>query len=139
MQPLPPLNEPIEPVSSQAATAWPRLLSVADLGSGGPPVTWLWDGYLAHGSITLLMSQWKAGKTTLLSLLLARMKTGGNLAGRAVAKARAVIVSEESQSLWQERARRLDFGDHALYCRPFSELPDMAAWIGFLDHLAEVH
>jgi hypothetical protein len=67
------------------------------------------------------------------------METGGHLAGRAVGKARAVIVSEEAQSLWQERARRLEFGDHALYCRPFSELPDMAAWNGLLDHLAEVH
>jgi len=139
MQPLPPLNEPIKPFTSQAATAWPRVLSVADLGSGGQPVTWLWDGYLARGSITVLTSQWKAGKTTLLSLLLARMNTGGTLAGRAVAKARAVIVSEEHQSLWQDRARRLELGDHALFCRPFSELPDMAAWNRLLDHLAELH
>ena len=33
-------------------------------------VTWLWHGYLAAGQVTLLTSQWKAGKTTLLSVLL---------------------------------------------------------------------
>src|SRR5207244_2463356 len=44
--------------------------------------TWLWQGYLAPGNVTLLTSQWKAGKTTLLSILLDRMKTGGTLAAR---------------------------------------------------------
>jgi hypothetical protein len=29
------------------------------------------------GKVTLLTSQWKAGKTTLLSVLLARLKQGG--------------------------------------------------------------
>jgi hypothetical protein len=33
---------------------------------------WLWHGYLLPGSVTLLTSVWKAGKTTLLSVLLAR-------------------------------------------------------------------
>jgi hypothetical protein len=33
----------------------------------GDQATWVWDGYLAHGSVTLLTSQWKLGKTTLLS------------------------------------------------------------------------
>lgn len=42
---------------------------------------WLWHGYLARGALTLLTSQWKSGKTTLVSLLLARMQTGGDLAG----------------------------------------------------------
>ena len=28
--------------------------------------TWLWQGYLTPGNVTLLTSQWKAGKTTLL-------------------------------------------------------------------------
>src|SRR3954447_10780954 len=44
--------------------------------------TWLWQGYVAPGNVTLLTSQWKAGKTTLLSILLDRMKAGGTLAGR---------------------------------------------------------
>ena len=33
-------------------------------------VDWFWQGYLAAGNITLLTSQWKAGKTTLLAILL---------------------------------------------------------------------
>src|SRR5436305_2676093 len=45
---------------------------------------WLWDGYLASANVTLLVGPWKAGKTTLLSVLLARLETGGTLAGRAV-------------------------------------------------------
>jgi hypothetical protein len=50
---------------------------------------WLWHGYLAAGNVTLLVGQWKAGKTTLLSVLLARLGAGGTLAGRAVRPGRA--------------------------------------------------
>ena len=42
-------------------------------------------------------SQWKAGKTTLATILIDRMRAGGELAGRAVAAGKAVIVSEEDQ------------------------------------------
>src|SRR5258708_4759352 len=34
------------------------------------PVDWLWQGLVAQGNLILLTSQGKAGKTTLLSLLL---------------------------------------------------------------------
>src|SRR5262245_33402532 len=68
------------------ATRWPmtpspsspRPLALADLlASASTEVSWLWHGYLARGGVTLLTSQWKAGKTTLLSVLLARLETGG--------------------------------------------------------------
>jgi hypothetical protein len=63
----------------------------------GPPPPWLWHGYLGPGRVTVLTSQWKTGKTTLLSLLLARMLEGGELGGRAVAAGKALIISEESE------------------------------------------
>ena len=40
------------------------------------PINWVWEGFVAQGNLTLLTSQWKAGKTTLASALLARMKIG---------------------------------------------------------------
>src|SRR4051812_20302099 len=58
----------------------------------GPPA-WLWHGYLGPGKVTLLTSQWKSGKTTLVSLLLARLQHGGQLAGLAVDQAKAFIIS----------------------------------------------
>ena len=39
-------------------------------------VDWIWHGYLARGATTLLTSQWKAGKTTLVSVLLKQMAAG---------------------------------------------------------------
>src|SRR5690606_8737705 len=42
-----------------------------------PSIDWIWQGYLARGATTLLTSQWKAGKTTLVSVLLARLARGG--------------------------------------------------------------
>ena len=49
-------------------------------------VRWLWDGYLAAGLVTLLTSRWKTGKTTLVSLLLARIGAGRRAGPRAVAR-----------------------------------------------------
>src|SRR5438874_915509 len=71
------------------------LLSVADLKTAARPARWLWQGFLTAGAITLLTSQWKAGKTTLLAVLLSKMKTGGRLAGLKVAAGRAVVLTEE--------------------------------------------
>ena len=57
-----------------------ELLSTAEEGA-----PWLWQGYLGPGLVTLLTSQWKSGKTTLVSVLLAHLQQGGLLAGLAVA------------------------------------------------------
>src|ERR1700694_3832524 len=80
------------------------------LDEDDPTFTWLWEGYLAPGNVTLLTSQWKSGKTTLVSILLSRLKEGGELAGLPIAPAKAVVVSEESRQLWQPRHKRLDLG-----------------------------
>jgi hypothetical protein len=102
-------------------------------------MSWPWHGYLAAGSITLWTSRWKAGKTTLLAVLLARRVTGGQLAGRGVAPGRTALVSEESRALWELRRRRLDFGNHTCFqFRPFLGKPSFAQWLALIDHLARL-
>jgi hypothetical protein len=102
--------------------------------------SWLWHGILARGATTLLTSQWKAGKTTLAAILLARLKSGGKLAGLDLAAGRAVVVSEESHSRWVERARKLGIGDHVgWFCRPFRGRPSHDDWLHLLDRLADAH
>jgi hypothetical protein len=102
--------------------------------------SWLWDGYVAHGNVTLLTSQWKSGgKTTLLSVLLARREAGGLLAGRAVTAGRTSVFSEESPVLWNERRRKLGFGPSAgFHCRPFCAKPTWAQWLAVIDRFAEL-
>jgi hypothetical protein len=97
------------------------LLTPADLAVvAGTPAPWRWHGYLGPGKLTLLTSQWKSGKTALLSGLLARMATGGTLAALPVTAGRAVIVSEEAPGDWHLRCQHLGIGDHtAFLCRPF--------------------
>jgi hypothetical protein len=104
------------------------------------PLDWLWYGFVAPGNLTLLTSQWKAGKTTLLSLLLSRRKHGGQLAGLAVKPGKSVVVSEEPLLLWADRARRLDFGGQVCFvCRPFRTVPNANEWQSLLDHLLALH
>jgi hypothetical protein len=98
---------------------------------------WLWHGYLAPGCVTLLTSQWKSGKTTLVSILLTKLHSGGELAGQPVVPARAVVVSEEDPAHWLRRARLLKLADHVGFlCRPFPGKPRMEHWLALLDHVA---
>src|SRR5437763_4222758 len=118
-----------------------RGLTLAELrGAAEARPRWLWQGYLAAGNVTLLTSQWKAGKTTLLSILLDRMKTGGMLAGRAVRPGRAVVVSEESPAHWHLRSQKFDFAGHVCWlCRPFNGKPRLDQWHALLDQLRSLH
>jgi AAA domain len=139
--PATPTEIPHPPSLSTAAPPFAPLLRAPDLlAATRPQKAWLWHGYLAPGNITLLTSQWKSGKTTLLSVLLARLKAGGQLAGLAVAAGRAVVVSEESAEDWRIRAAKLDFSDHiGWFCRPFRGRPTFSQWQALLDHIAELH
>ena len=107
-------------------------------------VDWLWHGYLARGATTLLTSQWKSGKTTLISVLLARLAGnvagfGGQLAGLDLAKAKAAIVSEERLEHWRRRHEKLHFPDDLVFlCRPFSSRPTRESWEALVDRLARL-
>src|SRR5262249_4876633 len=100
---------------------------------------WLWQGYLAPGNVTLLTSQWKSGKTTLVSILLARLREGGQLAGLPVGAGRVAVVSEESPMHWHLRSQKLTFGNNVCwFCRPFRSKPTAEDWLALVDVLADL-
>jgi hypothetical protein len=102
-------------------------------------VPWLWQGYVAPGKVTLLTSQWKCGKTTLLAALLARLEHGGRLADLAVAPGRAIVVSEESAADWKRRCADFGIGEHVQFlCRPFKAPPSMKDWLALIDAFQEL-
>ncbi len=105
-----------------------------------PPRPWLWQGYLLPGSVTLLTSPWKSGKTTLTAALLARMGAGGPLASLAVRPGKALLVTEESREQWWQRSEHFAIGGHVCWlCRPFSGKPTPCDWLDLLDHIAALH
>jgi hypothetical protein len=109
-------------------------------GRARPTISWLWHGLVARGNITLLTSHWKAGKTTLVSVLLHHLKKGGTFAGRSLEPGRAVVISEESPDLWNSRAETLDFTDHiGWYCRPFAGRPRPEEWLALLEQIHKLH
>ena len=115
--------------------------SLADLRARAQrPGDWLWHGYLAPGNLTLLTSLWKAGKSTLISVLLARMKTGGTLADRALTAGRALVVSEEPPGKWVERSQCVDLDGHVdWFCLPFAGKPTHEAWLEFVADVERQH
>jgi hypothetical protein len=101
---------------------------------------WLWEGYLAPGNLTLLTSLWKSGKSTLISVLLARMKAGGTIAGLAVRRGRAVVISEETPAKWVERSQVVDLDGHVdWFCQPFRGKPSEDAWLALLARIVRLH
>jgi AAA domain-containing protein len=119
-----------------------RALWACDLALAGQgDMDWLWHGFLAPGMVTLLTSQWKSGKTTMIAALLARMKEGGMFAGLPLRPGRAVILSEESPQHWYQYNRRLAFGDQLCwFCRPFlGHRPQPADWRALQNTILELH
>jgi len=143
---------PTDRVSAAAGAASPthrltaddlldRVVAASDLDKQSfTPPTWLWHGYLGPGKVTLLTSQWKSGKSTLVSLLLARMQQGGQLAGLPVSAGKAFVISEEGEADWRLRFGQLGVRDHVhLLCRPFTTQPSMEHWLALIDAAAVLH
>jgi hypothetical protein len=130
-----------EPLSSTGALMLQPLRPGELTGAEQPRQSWLWEGYLAPGKLTALISAPKVGKTTLLSHLLARLAHGGQLAGRTVAPGRALIVSEETTADWDVRCRRLGLGPNVQFlCRPFQgHRPGDAQWLALVAGLEALH
>ncbi len=128
--PQPGPADPAEPATPRL----PPLQSLEEMRAGvQQQPAWLWHGYLAAGNVTLLTSQWKSGKTTLLSVLLSKLG-GGELAGLPVAPAQALVVSEEGAAHWCRRAEKLEFGGRVHWlCRPFRGKPRQDDWLALLD------
>jgi hypothetical protein len=128
----------------------PQGLSEQELATAIPKsVNWIWHGFLAAGNMTLLTGLWKAGKTTLLSLLLSQRKPTCNdaavcglahsLAGLQVKPGKTIIVSEESSSLWADRIRRHDFGGQTYFFpQPFVRIPSPDEWQALIDRILKL-
>ena len=130
-----PQSNQLESLPFAAPCSFHELGARTDGNSG-----WLWEGILMSGCLTLLTSQWKSGKTTLLSILLAKLHSGGSLLGQRVRSGRAMVISEENELLWRERGRKLDFGPKSRWlCRPFPGKPTPEAWSALIDYLVAEH
>ncbi|MSR53093.1 MAG: AAA family ATPase [Gemmataceae bacterium] len=124
----------------QIAAFRPLAMDHIDTAQAGTATDWLWHGLIARGNITLFTSQWKAGKTTLITGLLQAFAAGGTFLNRKVASTRALVVSEESRQTWADRLQRMPVGKHCqLLARPFPRRPSPEEWDRLTDHALEQH
>jgi hypothetical protein len=101
-------------------------------------VDWFWRGYIAPRTVTLIVGEWKAGKTTLICHLLKEMANGGDLAGE-VRATKVLVLSEETNSLWALRRDDVGLGDHVHFqVRPFLGRPNKATWKSYIEYTASL-
>lgn len=101
---------------------------------------WLWQGLLAPGNVTLLTSQWKAGKTTLLCVLLGLRVAGGHLAGLPVRPGRTLVITEEPMPLWARRIEAHRLADSVCFIpQPFRSIPTYEEWLGLIGRVLDIH
>ena len=104
------------------------------------PTNWIWQGFIATGNVTLLTSQWKSGKTTLLCILLNLRVAGGELGGLAVKPGRTVIICEEPMDLWAPRIDKHQFDDTVCFIsRPFPSFPTREQWLDLMNRVLAIH
>jgi hypothetical protein len=104
------------------------------------PLNWLWHGYLRPGTVTLLTSRWKTGKTTLVAGLLRALGPGTPFLDRPTRPARAWVLAEEDEDLWFDRDDAHPIGDHVeILPNPYPARPTAAEWADLIDDAADAH
>lgn len=100
-------------------------------------IEWIWDGWVAREHTTLLVALPKAGKTTLISHVLAATEHGGEVAGE-VRPCRVLVLTEESPTLWATRCQELGIGDNVTFCiRPCRGKPSTKEWESLIESVAD--
>lgn len=101
---------------------------------GSEGETWIIKNIAGEGRVTLFSGKAKEGKSTCLASLLAMMGEGGTWCGLSVMKGRALVISEESETHWEDRRKRFGIGDWVSFqCRPFPSRPIVGKWTVFLE------
>lgn len=115
---------------------FPRPIPASQLRLAEAGVSWIWNGFLRRGEITLMPALWKAGKTTLLAYLLRALGDGDDFLGRTVSPSRVLYVAEESEHRWAERRDQVGIRDHVDFViRPFPAKPSVPRWQDFLSYV----
>jgi|GEM_PF-1761897 len=125
----------LAPIGSRSARIEWTPVPITELALAASP-TWVWNGYVAKGHVTLFTGLWKSGKTTLLGSLLHDLTEGGGLVSNPTGM-KTLIISEESSSLWSMRRDKFGLGSNVhVIARPFKSKASNQDWVEFVGHVA---
>lgn len=109
----------------------PKLIK--DLTLENSKTEWIWQGFLSKGHLTLFSAFWKAGKSTLVSHLLKAIQEGKEFAGQTTNPSKALILSEESETMWARRRDDLNLDLNSwIVSRPIKKRLNYEEWIKLL-------
>jgi hypothetical protein len=86
------------------------------LATANADIDWVWNPYVAQGSVTLLCAEQKKGKTTFVFALIREMSNvayNQTLLGRKVAQGNVLLFTEDSRSALKLRAKAHNVADLA--------------------------
>ena len=106
-----------------------RFVPISELQPTSKIEGWVWDGYVAPGRMTVIHSEPKVGKTTLLTNLYQALETGADYCGRDTLPTRVFVATEEPPDNWIERQDNYDLSDHLSICtNPPVQMNEWEKW-----------
>lgn len=103
---LPELAEVPTPLENTLPGRKLRFRGFTELASLPTEPDWLWRGYLARGSLTMLAGHPFRGKSMLVTGLMRALETGASFVGQPTRAATSLLVTEEDESQLRPRAER---------------------------------
>jgi predicted ATP-dependent serine protease len=94
---------------------------------------WLFEGYVAPGSLTLLAGRPKAGKSTLLFALFRALAAGEPFVGLETRKSGILLLTEERQDTLAEKARMFGLQETGLHVLMRYQSPTVQ-WVDLVRH-----
>lgn len=102
--------------------------------------SWIWEGYIAKGFISLLTAPPKVGKSEFIRGLLKAIEEEIEFVGQPTTRVNILIISEESVIDWVEKRDEFDFTDKSkvwIWSKPFMAKIKLKMWETFFQEVLD--
>jgi hypothetical protein len=102
--------------------------------------SWIWEGYIAKGGITLLTADPKAGKSEFIRGLLRAIENEVEFIGQPTTKTNVLVISEEPVADWVEKREEFGFENKLkfwIWPQPFLVKIKLKLWESFFQEVLD--
>lgn len=126
--------------NSKLINAKNRPILLSDLKAEDLKKSWIWEGYIAKGFISLLTAPPKVGKSEFIRGLLKSIEEEIEFIGQPTSKVNVLVISEESVIDWVEKRDEFDFTSKNkvwIWSKPFLVKIKLKVWETFFEEVLD--